>query len=68
MRTYLNISSQYSATLKELDEELRKLCDRIEDRGECIWCFPSVGSLMAAIRLLSKHGVQYDVKVLRQER
>lgn len=63
MRTYIRIPGNYSTELAELMEILSGLCEQIETGMEGISFYPKGGNLLSVIKLLSKHQVQYEIKV-----
>jgi hypothetical protein len=64
MQTYIQIPAKHSEGFLAMNGKIKPLCDKIEAKDDGISCHPLPGNLMTVIRLLSKNGIEYEIKVI----
>jgi hypothetical protein len=64
MQTYIQIPAKHSEEFLAMNGKIKPLCEKIETNKEGISCHPLPGNLMSVIRLLSKNGIEYEIKVI----
>jgi hypothetical protein len=63
MRMIIKIPGELTSEVQAIQETLSGLCESIHWKEKYVYCVPSGGHLLSIVQLLSKNGIQYEIRL-----